>query len=93
MAESGGGFDLREILVAKIRAEGIYVGTATSPNCRGLAEGRRREAEELSTSMRWMVRAAGQGTGSSSGMDEAAVCSQVIASGTRLCPAWPLSVW
>lgn len=38
MAESGGGFDLRENLVAKIKAEGIYVGTATSPNRRGLAE-------------------------------------------------------
>ncbi|MER6382474.1 amidohydrolase family protein [Streptomyces sp. NPDC001127] len=55
MAEDGG-FDLREDLAAKIKAAGIHVCTATSPNWRAFAErvGHDR-AEELFTSMRWMA--------------------------------------
>lgn len=56
MAE-GGGFDLREDVAAEIKAAGIHVCTATSPNWRGFAErvGHER-AEELFTSMRWMAQ-------------------------------------
>ncbi|MGW2339522.1 amidohydrolase family protein [Streptomyces sp. NPDC001661] len=55
MAEDGG-FDLREDLAAKIKAAGIHVCTATSPNWRAFAErvGHDR-AQELFTSMRWMA--------------------------------------
>lgn len=55
MAEDGG-FDLREDLAAKIKAAGIHVCTATSPNWRAFAErvGHDR-AHELFTSMRWMA--------------------------------------
>lgn len=56
MAEDGG-FDLREDLVDAIKAAGIHVCTATSPNWRGFAErvGHER-AEELFASMRWMAK-------------------------------------
>ncbi|MEU3371259.1 amidohydrolase family protein [Streptomyces sp. NPDC006711] len=56
MAEDGG-FDLREELVDKIKAAGIHVCTATSPNWRAFAErvGHER-AEQLFTSMRWMAK-------------------------------------
>ncbi|MEV7085908.1 amidohydrolase family protein [Streptomyces sp. NPDC093085] len=56
MAEDGG-FNLREDLAAKIKAAGIHVCTATSPNWRAFAErvGHER-AEELFTSMRWMAQ-------------------------------------
>ncbi|WP_258052540.1 amidohydrolase family protein [Streptomyces sp. Ru73] len=52
----GGDFDLREDLAAQIKAQGIYVCTATSPNWRGFAErvGAER-AEYLFSSMRWMA--------------------------------------
>ncbi|MGI5259333.1 amidohydrolase family protein [Streptomyces angustmyceticus] len=55
MAE-GGEFDLREDLAAQIKAQGIYVCTATSPNWRGFAQrvGEER-AEHLFSSMRWMA--------------------------------------
>ncbi|WP_343283801.1 amidohydrolase family protein [Streptomyces sp. TM32] len=55
MAEDGG-FDLREDLVAAIKAAGIHVCTATSPNWSAFAErvGHER-AEQLFTSMRWMA--------------------------------------
>ncbi|MFE5581554.1 amidohydrolase family protein [Kitasatospora sp. NPDC056531] len=55
MAENGG-FDLREDLAAAIKAAGIHVCTATSPNWRAFAErvGHER-AEELFASMRWMA--------------------------------------
>ncbi|MGW2812625.1 amidohydrolase family protein [Streptomyces sp. NPDC001415] len=56
MAEDGG-FDLREELVDKIKAAGIHVCTATSPNWRAFADrvGHER-AEQLFTSMRWMAK-------------------------------------
>ncbi len=56
MAEDGG-FDLREDLVAEIKAAGIHVCTATSPNWRAFADrvGHER-AEELFASMRWMAQ-------------------------------------
>ncbi|MDV7221698.1 metal-dependent hydrolase family protein [Streptomyces prunicolor] len=51
-----GGFDMREELVAEIKAKGIHVCTATSPNWRGFADrvGPER-AEQLFSSMRWMA--------------------------------------
>ncbi|MEV6023607.1 amidohydrolase family protein [Streptomyces sp. NPDC052036] len=51
-----GGFDLREDLAESIKARGIQVCTATSPNWRGFAErvGQER-AHELFASMRWMA--------------------------------------
>ncbi len=56
MSEDGG-FDLREDLVSEIKAAGIHICTATSPNWRGFAErvGQER-AEELFSSMRWMAK-------------------------------------
>ncbi|WP_413100153.1 amidohydrolase family protein [Streptomyces sp. Inha503] len=56
MSEEGG-FDLREDLAEKIKAQGISVCPATSPNWRALAErvGHQR-AEEMFSSMRWMAR-------------------------------------
>lgn len=53
----GGGFDLREDLVDAIKANGIHVCTATSPNWRAFAErvGPER-AEHLFSSMRWMAQ-------------------------------------
>ncbi|MFE1174270.1 amidohydrolase family protein [Streptomyces sp. NPDC058773] len=52
----GGEFDLRDDLLAEIKAQGIYVCTATSPNWRAFAErvGHDR-AEYLFSSMRWMA--------------------------------------
>ncbi|MGA5631399.1 amidohydrolase family protein [Streptomyces lydicamycinicus] len=52
----GGEFDLRNDLLAEIKAQGIYVCTATSPNWRAFAErvGHDR-AEYLFSSMRWMA--------------------------------------
>ncbi|MGP3999571.1 amidohydrolase family protein [Streptomyces sp. 8N706] len=51
-----GGFDLREDLAERIKADGIQVCTATSPNWRAFARrvGEER-AEELFSSMRWMA--------------------------------------